>query len=234
MSNAIDQAEPITALKQELEALLQTVLPEATLKEALLPDCKGLKLFLIDEHYSFEALDAQEQQRVMNNPLYWMFCWASGHAMARLIAEGGLEVEGKTLLDFGSGSGVVAIAAALAGAKKVIASDVDPMSQKAITLNANLNNCVASVDVIGDFNQVKGMDCDIDIITVADVLYDEDNRPIIDALLPLAPALCLADSRVSNFEHASFFEAEQQAGVTFPYLGGFDEFSVVRFFHKVL
>ena len=220
------------SLKLELEALLQTILPDATLKAATLPHCAGLQLYLIDEHYSLEALDAQTQQKVMNNPLYWMFCWASGHAMAKAITAGELPVMDKTLLDFGSGSGVVAIAAALAGAKQVIASDIDPMSQKAIALNVALNQCEQKVSVIGDFNDYQTIAKHLDAITVADVLYDAENKPLIDALLPLAPALYLADSRVKDFEHKDLIETESQAGETFPPLGGFDEFSLVRFFQK--
>ncbi len=218
------------ALKQELEALLQTILPDATLKPAVLPECNGLKLYLIDEAYSLEALDAETQKKVMDNPLYWMFCWASGHAMAKVIANGQLAVKGLQLLDFGSGSGVVAIAAALAGAEQVIASDIDPISQKAIALNAMLNGCEQKLKIIGDFNEYISIAASLDLITVADVLYDVENKPLIDQLLPLAPKLCLADSRVKHFEHNSLVETQQTCGETFPPLGGFDEFSVVRFF----
>ena len=228
----------IQVLKDELEALLQTVLPDATLKAAELPGCNGLKLYLIDEQYSLDALDAAAQQRVMNNPLYWMFCWASGHAMAELIIQGGLDVKGLRVLDFGSGSGVVAIAAALAGADLVIASDIDPFSQQAIALNAHLNQCADRLHIIGDYKNIhslnanKSMQADkgLDLITMADVLYDSENTPLIDELLPLAKRLCLADSRVNDFTHARFDEVAQHPGETFPPLGGFDEFSMVKIF----
>ena len=75
----------IRSMKSKLEAQLRTILPDATLQLITLPNTGGLKLYLIDSNYSLEALDAQTQQKVMNNPLYWMFCWASGHAMASLI-----------------------------------------------------------------------------------------------------------------------------------------------------
>ena len=146
----------IKYLKSELETELQTVLPDATLEKVELPNTGGLSLYLIDSDYSLEALDTESQQRVMNNPLYWMFCWASGHAMASLLFDDNTWVKNKTVLDFGSGSGVVAIAATLAGAKHVIASDIDPMSQKAIELNACLNACEHQIQILGDYREAIG------------------------------------------------------------------------------
>jgi predicted nicotinamide N-methyase len=219
-------------LKLELEAILQTVLPDATLQIASLPDCGGLKLYLIDEAYSLEALDAQTQQRVMNNPLYWMFCWASGHAMAKSLTRQSINVKEQVVLDVGSGSGVVAIAAALAGAKQVIASDIDPVSQKAIMLNAQLNACQDKIDVIADLDQYPTFATTLDWILMADVLYDAGNKPLIDQLLPLSSQLCLADSRMTHFTHPQMTATQTLSGKTFPALGGFDEFSRVAFFYK--
>jgi len=64
----------------------------------------------------------------MNNPHYWIFCWPSGKIMAELVLDNPGIVKDKVVLDFGSGSGIVAIAAKKAGAKHVIASDIDPIA----------------------------------------------------------------------------------------------------------
>ncbi len=220
----------ILSLKRQLEKELQTVLPDATLEKVELPNTGGLSLYLIDSNYSLEALGSDTQQKVMNNPLYWMFCWASGHAMASLLHQDSAWVHGKTVLDFGSGSGVVAIASALAGAKQVVASDIDPMSQKAIELNSRLNGCESKINIVGDYRDAIEPGAIFELISVADVLYDAENRPLIDALLPLGDAMLLADSRVKDFTHPQLVEFKQAPGETFPYLGGFDEFSTVRFF----
>src|SRR5690554_8116275 len=124
---------------QVLHQQLQQVLPSATIQPIALPNCQGLQLYLLDENYPVMALDNETAQRVMNTPLYWLFCWASGLVMAQQILAKPALVKDKVILDVGSGSGVVAIAAAMAGAKQVIACDSDPIAQRAIAINAQLN-----------------------------------------------------------------------------------------------
>ena len=57
---------------------------------------------------------------------YWAFCWASGQVLARYLLDHPERVRGKVVMDVGAGSGVVGIAAKIAGAKRVIACDIDP------------------------------------------------------------------------------------------------------------
>lgn len=211
------------ALNQEL----QCILPDAQLAQTALPGCAPLHLYLLDEHYQIEKLDAATAEKVMDNPLYWLFCWASGLVMAQLVLKEPERVKGKTVLDVGAGSGVVAIACALAGAKKVIAADLDPMAQQAIQLNAVLN--AVDVEVIGDYREYQG---EVDLITVADVLYDRGNLPLVNELLQKAP-VWLADSRIRNFSHPGLLWCGVSPGVTYPELGGFDEFSQVNMYQSV-
>jgi ribosomal protein L11 methyltransferase len=49
------------------------------------------------------------------------------------------ELKGKTVVDFGCGSGILAIAALLLGAEKVIAIDIDPQALEATVDNAERN-----------------------------------------------------------------------------------------------
>jgi len=59
----------------------------------------------------------EEELGVMNvPPPYWAFAWAGGQALARYLLDSRHEVAGKTVLDLGSGSGLTAIAAGMAGA----------------------------------------------------------------------------------------------------------------------
>jgi predicted nicotinamide N-methyase len=84
-------------------------------------------------------------------PPYWAFAWAGGQALARHILDHPALVRGRTLLDFGAGSGLVAIAAAKAGAR-VTAAEIDPFATAAIALNAVLNGveiALERTDVIG-------------------------------------------------------------------------------------
>src|SRR6266851_9377973 len=78
-------------------------------------------------------------------PPYWAFAWAGGQALARYLLDHPETVEGRAVLDFGAGSGLVAIAAAKAGALSVTAADVDPFAAAAIAANAALNGVAIEV-----------------------------------------------------------------------------------------
>jgi len=109
-------------------------------------------------------------------PPYWAFAWAGGQALARYVLDHPDAVRAKTVLDFGSGSGLVAIAAMKAGAAKVLAADIDEFAVAAIMLNAEANRTsieIASSDVIGRAG-------DWQTILVGDMCYE---RPLAERLL---------------------------------------------------
>lgn len=78
-------------------------------------------------------------------PPFWAYPWAGGIALARFLLDHPEQVTGAVVLDVAAGSGLVAIAAALAGAAEVIASDIDPMAVAAIGLNAGANGVRVTV-----------------------------------------------------------------------------------------
>lgn len=85
-------------------------------------------------------------------PPYWAFAWAGGQALARHILDRPDLVRGRDVLDFGAGSGLLAITAARSGARSVLAAEIDPVAAQAIALNAALNGVAVAVetaDVIG-------------------------------------------------------------------------------------
>jgi predicted nicotinamide N-methyase len=77
--------------------------------------------------------------RAWDDSPYWAFPWAGGQALARHVLDHPEIVRGRRVLDFATGSGLVAIAAARAGAASVVAADVDPFCRAAVQLNAELN-----------------------------------------------------------------------------------------------
>ena len=79
-------------------------------------------------------------------PPFWAFAWAGGQALARYLLDNPEVVAGREALDIGSGSGIVAIAAAKAGASSVTAADIDPFAAAAILVNAKLNNVTITVE----------------------------------------------------------------------------------------
>jgi predicted nicotinamide N-methyase len=78
-------------------------------------------------------------------PPYWAFAWAGGQALARHILDHPELVRGRAVLDFGAGSGLVAIAAAKAGAR-VTAAEIDRFATAAIALNAALNGVAVAIE----------------------------------------------------------------------------------------
>ena len=79
-------------------------------------------------------------------PPYWAFAWAGGQALARYLLDNPQTVAGKTVLDFGSGSGLCAIAAAKAGAARIVAAEIDDFAHHAIALNAEANGVAIAIE----------------------------------------------------------------------------------------
>lgn len=79
-------------------------------------------------------------------PPYWAFAWAGGQALARYLLDHPETVRGREVLDIGSGSGIVAIAAAKAGASRVVAAEIDHFAAAAIALNTALNGVTVSIE----------------------------------------------------------------------------------------
>ena len=104
------------------------------------------------------------------NP-YWAYPWAGGGALARHLLERPETVSGRRVLDLGTGSGLVAIAAAKAGARDVIGADIDPYAIAALSLNAAANG-VEARGVLGDLT--SGEPPKVDLVTVGDLFYDQD------------------------------------------------------------
>jgi predicted nicotinamide N-methyase len=103
-------------------------------------------------------------------PPFWAFAWAGGQGLARYILDHRDLVAGKRVLDFASGSGIVAIAAAMAGAARVEASEIDAFAVAAIALNSARNG--VSLDVRA--SDLVGSDEGWDVVLAGDVSYQRD------------------------------------------------------------
>ncbi len=111
-------------------------------------------------------------------PPFWAFPWAGGQALARYLLDHPDRVRGRTVLDFAAGSGLVAIAAALAGAAAVSAAETDPLAIAAIQLNAAVNR-VQVAAALGDL--LDGPAPGVDLLLAGDVFYQ---RTFAERLLP--------------------------------------------------
>ncbi len=211
--------------REGLERGLSALLPAARLEETRLQGTPSIRLLLLNADYPQGGLTAAEVRHLMDNPLYWVFCWASGRVLAQyLLANPGF-VAGKTVLDFGSGSGVVAIAAALAGAARVIACDIDPLALAATGCNAELNG--VELELVADYSELSAA---IDLILVADVLYDRANLPCLERLAQRAERVLVADSRLKSFDVPPYREVGRFSSSTLPDLDESPEFRDVRIY----
>jgi len=107
-------------------------------------------------------------------PPYWAFAWAGGQALARYMLDHGAEVAGKRVLDLAAGSGLVAIAAARAGAVPVVAADIDAFTEAAITLNAVANDVYVEVITQDLLDRPAPAAARYDVVLVGDLFYERD------------------------------------------------------------
>ena len=103
------------------------------------------------------------------NP-FWCFPWAGGQALARHLLDHPALVSGRRVLDLATGSGLVALAAARAGAARVTACDVSPFCEVVVPLNAALNGLAVEV-LIEDLldRPLAGFD----LVLAGDVFYEQ-------------------------------------------------------------
>lgn len=100
---------------------------------------------------------------------FWAFAWAGGQALARYLLDSPEIIAQKSVLDFGSGSGLVGLAALRAGATSALAADIDVFACAAAELNAQANN----VSLTTTAQDLVGQDGPWDLILVGDMCYEQ-------------------------------------------------------------
>ena len=208
-----------------LQKALGELLGDASLSAETLPGT-DIRLWLIDAQNMDREFSPDETRRILEEPPYWCFCWASGLVLAHWLAERPEWVRGRRVLDFGAGSGIAAIAAAKAGAAEVVACDLDPLALDACRANAELNGVELSYSA--EFFQEEDR---YDLIIVADVLYDRANLPLLDEFLSRGREALVADSRVRDFSHPLYQRLGILDGCTWPDLAEPAEFRHVSLYH---
>lgn len=151
-------ADPDSFIRTETARLAPPLVPEIT-------------LHLATESLPIWQRTEEELGEIGLPPPFWAFAWAGGQALARYILDHPETVRSKRVLDFASGSGLVGIAAAKAGAAGVACADIDPFAHAAIALNAALNEAdtvtVLTTDVVGT---AGGWD----VVLAGDIAYERD------------------------------------------------------------
>jgi predicted nicotinamide N-methyase len=142
------------------------------------PIVPEIRLHLASEVTPIWEATEETLSRAGSPPPFWAFAWAGGQALARFLLDRPGLVAGRGLLDFGAGSGLVAIAAAKAGADPVLAAEIDPFAAAAIAANAALN--AAEVATTTD-DLVDTAATGWEIVTAGDVCYE---RALADRVIP--------------------------------------------------
>ena len=108
------------------------------------------------------------------DPPFWAFAWAGGQALARYVLDHPETVKDRRVIDIASGSGLVAIAAARAGAAAVTAYDIDPLAAAAIAVNAGANGVTVLAVCADILDEHAPVSLDADVMLVADAFYQRD------------------------------------------------------------
>jgi predicted nicotinamide N-methyase len=135
---------------------------------ALVPE---IRLYQASEPIGVWQRTERAAGRTGLDPPFWAFAWAGGQALARYLLDHPETVKDRRVIDIASGSGLVAIAAARAGAAAVTGYDIDPLAIAAITLNAAANG-VTVLAVQADV--LDGGDLGPDVLLVADAFYQRE------------------------------------------------------------
>ncbi|KLN62320.1 50S ribosomal protein L11 methyltransferase [Kiloniella spongiae] len=128
-----------------------------------------IELYLASKDLPLWQLGEEELDNLQLPTPFWAFAWAGGQALAQYILDNPNIVHGKNVLDFACGCGIEAIAAKMAGAKTVLAADIDPFAIAATELNAELNKITLATtteNLVGKDNQGW------DVILAGDVCYE--------------------------------------------------------------
>lgn len=134
------------------------------------PHVPEIRLHLASEAHELWLKTEDELAEIGLPPPFWAFAWAGGQGLARYVLDTPDLVGGKRVVDFATGSGLVAIAAKMAGASSVTAVDIDPWARTAVALNADLN----AVDLTFESADIVGSNVEADVLLAGDVFYDKD------------------------------------------------------------
>ena len=162
--------------------MIRTTQPEPSALQIIRASTKLAPVALVPEirlHQASEPIGVWEHTELAVgqtnlDPPFWAFAWAGGQALARYLLDYPEVVKDRRVIDIASGSGLVAIAAARAGAAAVTAYDIDPLAAAAIGVNAAANG-VAVLAVCADVLDTDALaPLDVDVILVADAFYERD------------------------------------------------------------
>lgn len=211
---------PFDELNQQIHRLFNGKLRATPVNEL------DLSLWLLQTIETQDFSPAQVDEIWSNMP-YWAFAWSSGRALARYLIQNPELVKGKSIADFGAGSGIVALAALKAGAQSAVVVDIDPNALVACQENGLLNGF--ELQTAHSLDEITA----IDIIVVGDVLYDPRNHGLAEVLFTQDKKVIWAESQAQT-KLSQYGPVASMNSETLPNLGGFDEHKQIHIYHHGL
>jgi predicted nicotinamide N-methyase len=147
------------------------------------PHVPELRLHLADEITPIWRMTEEELRAIGLPPPFWAFAWAGGQAIARYLLDHPDEARGKAVVDFATGSGLVAIAAVKAGAGSVSAADIDSFCGAAVAVNAEANGVEITFT---EQNLLDALPPACGLITAGDICYEKPLATRVLAWLAVA------------------------------------------------
>ncbi|MBN8551655.1 MAG: methyltransferase [Caulobacterales bacterium] len=175
-----------------------------------------ISLWLADEITPIWRLTEEELGEMGVPPPFWAFAWAGGQALARYLLDHPGTVRGRRVLDFAAGSGLVGIAAMIAGADSAVCADIDPFCAAAVGLNAQANRVALTFTAE---NLLERAPPPVDLICAGDVFYEQPMAEAVIAWLRAARAqgsdVLIGDPKRSYFPGGELIQlAEYQVPTT--------------------
>ncbi len=150
------------------------------------PHAPEITLHVADEATALWQKTEEELGEMGLPPPFWAFAWAGGQALARYVLDHPESVAGRRVLDFASGSGLVAIAAARAGAAEVEAAEIDAFAGEAILLNVAANDVAGRIAVT--LRDIVGEDHGWHTVLAGDICYERSVAEAVTAWLKVLAA----------------------------------------------
>lgn len=189
---------------------------QANAKLLTVPLVPEIRLHLAEESMPIWQKTEEELGQMNVPPPYWAFAWAGGQALARYLLDNASLVSERTVLDIGAGSGLTAIAAMKAGARSVLAADIDRYALVAIALNAQANGVAVETTDADLLDAAPGA---LGAVLVGDMFYErtlaERALAFVEAARANGAEVLVGDPRRSYFPKERFRQvAEYSVPVT--------------------
>ena len=189
------------------------------------PHASEIRLHLADEAHGLWQKTEEELGELGLPPPFWAFAWAGGQGLARHILDNPDLVQGKSVLDFACGSGLVGIAAMMAGAVRCHAVDIDLFAIAATKLNAGLNGVAVTTETA----DVTGNPPEADLVFCGDVFYEKTTAgkvlSMLDSYLARAIPVLVGDPGRSYLPKNRL---EELAAYEVPVVGELEDADVKR------